>query len=153
MAFYLSMGVSLAVEDAVSLTTALEVACPASAIPIDDKSKTLRTPEAVDYTKFQRALKTFETVRKRRAEAVQQASLRAGDAMLVPEGKQRDVLYELFGNINKGEGLSSQEAKVMKERMQSRLFEGIFNKTTTDWCYGYDAVGDVMTCFQEPYAL
>lgn len=64
MAFYMSMGVSMAVEDAISLAVAL-----------DHARESDTGPAGLKY-----ALGVFEDVRKRRAERVQKASLRAGDS-------------------------------------------------------------------------
>ncbi|KAJ6103369.1 salicylate hydroxylase [Penicillium sp. IBT 16267x] len=108
MAFYMSMGVSLAVEDAVSLATVLDLA----------RESTDTGPAALKH-----ALDVFEMVRKRRAEAVQKASLRAGDSFHVPDGKEREAMYKLMARCNYD--------------IESGMFElSEVEAGTGDWCYG-----------------
>ncbi|KAJ5140771.1 hypothetical protein N7448_004179 [Penicillium atrosanguineum] len=137
MAFYMSMGVSLAVEDAVSLATILSLTCP--------DSRTV--PEAKS---LKNALTVFEEVRKRRAVNVQRASLRAGDSFHVPDGKEREAMYELMRHTNEDFDVAKEPLdSTSQERDEiNRAVGGIGNKKTRDWCYGYDAVGDVMAAYQ-----
>lgn len=137
MAFYLSMGVSLAVEDAVSLATVLDLACPNPTVP--------------DSENMQGALSVFEEVRKRRAENVQRASLRAGDSFHVADGKEREVMYELMRHTNENFNVLPDNLEVaVEEEIQydtARAIGGLANKKTRDWCYSYDAVADVTRSF------
>lgn len=132
MAFYLSMGVSLAVEDAVSLATALDLACPnGSNVP--------------DSSQLKAALSVFENVRKERTTAVQRASLRGGDSYHVPAGKEREALNKVIKHSNEiievpvgdlhGAGEIDDEI--------SSAVGGMMNRETRDWCYGYDAMEDI----------
>ncbi|KAF2729734.1 FAD/NAD(P)-binding domain-containing protein [Polyplosphaeria fusca] len=77
MAFYLSMGVSLAVEDATALASALEQHTS------DADSITLST-----------AVKKFEEARKPRVELIRDASLHAGTMLHLPPGRDRVVRDE-----------------------------------------------------------
>ncbi|EHK15690.1 uncharacterized protein TRIVIDRAFT_126766, partial [Trichoderma virens Gv29-8] len=75
MAFFMSMGVSIAVEDAAALATALDLACPSGTNSNhSDKQRAAAEPS------LKHALHVFESVRKPRVEAVQEASLHAGDS-------------------------------------------------------------------------
>lgn len=136
MAFYMSMGVSLAVEDAVSLATVLKLACP-------DPNTAPKT------NKLKGALSVFEEVRKRRAGNVQRASLRAGDSFHVADGKEREAMYELMRHPNEDfevpEDYFERGSNVRDEI--DRTVGGIANKKTRDWCYGYDAIGDVTEAY------
>lgn len=136
MAFYMSMGVSLAVEDAVSLATVLNLAFPDPGTSPDTK-------------KLKDALAVFEEVRKRRADNVQRASLRAGYSFHVADGKEREAMYRLMRHTN-------EDFEVMEDCLdigsngRDRIdcaVGGIANKKTRDWCYGYDAVGDVTDAY------
>jgi salicylate hydroxylase len=133
MAFYLSMGVSLAVEDAVSLAKVLDLAFPTSCA----------APKA---NQLKAALSVFEEVRKRRATAVQKASLRGGNSYHVPAGKERDILHKVMSNPNEivevcAAGLGDG-AEIHDEI--SCAVGGMMNRRTRDWCYGYDAVGEII---------
>lgn len=132
MAFYLSMGVSLAVEDAVSLATVLDLACPNPST----------TPDAGH---LKTALSVFEDVRKARASAVQKASLRGGNSYHIPEGKERDALHRVMSHANDIVEVSLEDLDdgVDLDDEFSCAVGGMMNRKTRDWCYGYDAVGDV----------
>lgn len=132
MAFYLSMGVSLAVEDAVSLATALNLACT------DPHS----TP---DTATLKAALSAFEDVRRRRSTAVQRASLRAGNSYHVPKGKERDALHRIVSHADEivEAPLEDLDSGVNIEDEIDCAVGGMMNRKTRDWCYGYDAIGDM----------
>lgn len=137
MAFYMSMGVSLAIEDAVSLATALSLTWPdPTTVP---EVKTLKY-----------ALAVFEEVRKPRARNVQRASLRAGDSFHVPDGKERDAMYELMRHTNEDFSIAEEHLdSTSSERDEIDLaVGGIGNKKTRDWCYGYDAVRGVTDAYK-----
>ncbi|KAF2628331.1 FAD/NAD(P)-binding domain-containing protein, partial [Macroventuria anomochaeta] len=72
MAFYLSMGVSLAIEDAAALATALDLHTS--------------NPKGLSLAK---AMRLFEKVRKPRAERIRDASLHAGAMLHLPPGSER----------------------------------------------------------------
>ncbi|KAJ6134520.1 hypothetical protein N7523_000842 [Penicillium sp. IBT 18751x] len=136
MAFYMSMGVSLAVEDAVSLATVLNLACP--------------DPRTVPETyRLKDALTVFEVVRKRRAVNVQRASLRAGDSLHVPDGKEREAMYGLMRHTNEDFCLPKEHLDSTSDERDEidRAIGGFGNKQTRDWCYGYDAVRDVTDAY------
>lgn len=142
MAFYMSMGVSLAVEDAAALATVLDLACP----PGTDPNLSDKRSQAVE-PKLKHALHVFEIVRKPRVEAVQEASLHGGDSSHTSQERERSVLYEALGRLHKEEvwpleGDASRGEFVRKcKRTGQRLGPGgITDKGTRDWCYNYDAV-------------
>ena len=91
MAFYLSMGISLAIEDATALATALEL----------HTSSPGTTPLA-------EALSLFEKVRNPRTEKIRDASLHAGAMLHLPPGRERDLQDKSAKNdhavIESGEG-------------------------------------------------
>lgn len=150
MAFYMSMGVSIAVEDAAALVAVLDLACP----PDTDPSFSHERSEDVD-SKLKHALYVFETVRKPRVEAVQEASLHGGDSSHTSDEMERSVLYEALSPSREGgvwplEGDASRGEFVQKTtRTGQRLGPGgIIDKGTRDWCYDYDAVGAVQEYYK-----
>ncbi|PSN59395.1 salicylate hydroxylase [Corynespora cassiicola Philippines] len=115
MAFYLSMGVSLAVEDAAALTFALELhTSSSSSVPLS------------------KAMSLFERIRKSRAEAVRDASLHAGKMLHIPPGKDREIRDAAARN----DGLND-DIKGLSFLTEWKSY-GITDKTIRDWCYGYD---------------
>ncbi|CAI7678906.1 unnamed protein product [Penicillium pancosmium] len=132
MAFYLSMGVSLAVEDAVSLATVLDLALPNSCT-------------APEKAQLKAALSVFEEVRKWRATAVQKASLRGGNSYHIPEGKERDALHKVMSYPDEILEVSVEDLEdgVDVHDEISGAVGGMMNRKTRDWCYGYDAIGEV----------
>ncbi|KAJ5547146.1 hypothetical protein N7494_004731 [Penicillium frequentans] len=128
MAFYMSMGVSLAVEDAVSLEVAL------------DHARELKTGQAG----LEHALSVFEDVRKRRTERVQKASLRAGDSYHVPDGKEREAMYKLMAQPNYFPEPSMDDPSEAEDGIG-----GLANKWTRGWCFTFSAYGSVDRRFDE----
>lgn len=122
MAFWLSMGVSLACEDGVALATVLDLVC--------EQNKNPTNKQLVE------ALKVFEAVRKPRAESVQKASLHAGVVIHMPDGpeaKIRDQALRLNGSSN-GDWLSESE--------RVHVY-GVADKKIRGWCYGHDVIDAV----------
>ncbi|KIX03918.1 uncharacterized protein Z518_07471 [Rhinocladiella mackenziei CBS 650.93] len=77
------------------------------------------------------ALSIFESVRKPRAEAVQRASLLAGNILHLPPGQAqviRDATMQADGAVHKGD---------------EKYVYGIADRATRDSCYGYDAAKEV----------
>ncbi|OAP54796.1 hypothetical protein AYL99_11244 [Fonsecaea erecta] len=126
MAFYLSMGISMAVEDAAALAECLSLLNSATA-EYDDTNG-----DCADRSRpkpsLSSALGLFESVRKPRAEAVQAASLHAGEVLHLPPGaaqEKRDALLQVDGKT---------------ESKEDRQYAyGIADRETRDWCWGYDA--------------
>ncbi|PTB81493.1 FAD/NAD(P)-binding domain-containing protein [Trichoderma longibrachiatum ATCC 18648] len=142
MAFYMSMGVSIAVEDAAALVAALDLACPPDTGPNFAHG---RAEEVASRLKH--ALRVFETVRKPRVEAVQEASLHGGDSSHTSDEMERSILYEALGHSHETEvwPLESDARRgefVRKSRRTGQRLGpgGIIDKGTRDWCYDYDAV-------------
>ncbi|RFU74556.1 salicylate hydroxylase [Trichoderma arundinaceum] len=145
MAFYMSMGVSIAVEDAAALAAVLDLACPSdlNSTPSSEQSGT-------GMRRLKHALHVFETVRKPRVEAVQEASLNGGDSQHASEAKERRILYEALGHSHTDEiwpmenDTSRGEFVRRCKRTGERLGPGgIADKGTRDWCYHYDAIGAI----------
>ena len=156
MAFYMSMGVSLAVEDAAALAKALELTCPPPTVVV---------PETVTFTKGKRALREpvaagrllrlFESVRRKRVHAVQRASQHAGDSIHVEEGKERDMLYETLSHENEDviwPPLATNEHNANSTDMSPNEggwkglgAGGIGDKESRDLCYAYDAISDIQS--------
>ena len=114
MAFYLSMGVSMAVEDAETLTECISL---------------MRTKGGG----LGHAMSVFEKVRRQRAEAVRDASLHAGNMLHLPEGNQsadRDRALAV-------DGLTS-DGRESKRFFLEKVSYGIGDRNIRDWCYGYD---------------
>ncbi|QDS75985.1 hypothetical protein FKW77_004279 [Venturia effusa] len=119
MAFYLSMGVSLAVEDAESLTACLEL--------MDGRN-----------TNLQQAMSIFEAVRKPRAEAVSAASLHAGYILQLSPGTAQDIRNSALASDGASIGLLKDE-----HFYKHKMSYGIADKQIRDWCYSYDVVAAV----------
>ncbi|KAE9984213.1 hypothetical protein BLS_002806 [Venturia inaequalis] len=115
MAFYLSMGVSSAVEDADVLTACLALM---------EKSDTT----------LQQAMCIFENVQKPRAEAVSAASLHAGNTLQLSPGAGQDVCN--LALASDGASIGTVEDEQFYKHKQSY---GIADKQIRDWCYSYDA--------------
>lgn len=143
MAFYMSMGVSIAVEDAAALAAALDLACP--------PGSSFALSNETDARRLKHALHVFETVRKPRAEAVQEASLHGGDSLHTSNEEERRVLYEAIGHSHTDEiwplqndasktGNSVRRCKSTGQRLRPG---GITDKATRDWCYNHDAISAI----------
>ncbi|KAG8422823.1 hypothetical protein J3459_010005 [Metarhizium acridum] len=92
MAFYMSMGVSLAVEDATALTTALNfVEAKADS---KEHGSVPGLASSAGREILREVMHEFQKVRMRRVLAVQRASLYAGDTLHVEDGEKRVALYE-----------------------------------------------------------
>jgi salicylate hydroxylase len=114
MAFYLSMGVSMAVEDAEMLTGCLDM--------MERKGGELKD-----------AMKVFEKVRKQRVEAVRDASLHAGNMLHLKKGDDRDARDAALACDG------AVEAGVESEKFYLDMISyGIGDQSIRDWCYGYD---------------
>ena len=123
MAFYLSMGVSMAVEDAAALTECLSLHT---------------TPRDGCELPLPAAMSLFESVRKPRAEAVRDASLHAGNMLHAPPGEKRTARDEAV----------KVDGTIISERPESFWVElatyGIADRRIRDWCYAYDVVDDII---------
>jgi salicylate hydroxylase len=93
----------------------------------------------------------FETVRKPRAEAVQEASLHSGDSLHTSNEEERRVLYEALAHSHNDEiwplesdaSNTSNFVQRCKSTGQRLGPGGITDKGTRDWCYNYDAIGAI----------
>lgn len=117
MAFYLSMGVSLAIEDGAALATALDL-------------HTL-DPENVALAK---AMELFERVRKPRAEKIRDASLHAGAMLHLPPGLERELRDESARNDGAVSGARTGDV------LLDWVSYGITDSKIRKECYGYDVV-------------
>ncbi|KAL7800471.1 hypothetical protein V8C43DRAFT_208105 [Trichoderma afarasin] len=154
MAFYMSMGVSIAVEDAAALATVLDLACPS-----DTNSNLSDKPSMMVDSKLKHALDVFEIVRKPRVEAVQEASLHGGDSSHTSHEAERNVLYEALAHSHEEEIWPLESDAVRGEyvrrcrRTGQRLGPGgITDKGTRDWCYDYDAIGAIEEYYKSSIA-
>ncbi|KAH7407169.1 salicylate hydroxylase [Cadophora sp. MPI-SDFR-AT-0126] len=123
MAFYLSMGVSMAVEDAETLTECISMM----------------------HTRgggLAHAMSVFEKVRKRRAEAVKDASLHAGNMLQLAKGDQRDARDRALAVDGLIEGGSEREDFYLK-----KISYGIGDQNIRDWCYGYDIQKEIKSAW------
>lgn len=116
MAFFLSMGVSMAVEDAEALAECISL-----------REKTNSTLE--------HAMNVFERVRKSRAEAIRDASLHAGNILQLPKGPEQEIRDAAL----KDDGLSAGFVEG-DDFFLTRTSYGIADGKIRDWCYGYDVV-------------
>lgn len=117
MAFYLSMGVSLAVEDAICLSAALE------------KVSTQPTTE-----ELKSALHQFEKTRMTRAQVVQEASVHAGNMAHKEGDLERKKLYHLMAGHGIDEAIPFTPTSITQ-----REGYGLADKAVRDWCYDFDA--------------
>jgi salicylate hydroxylase len=109
------LGISLAVEDAVALRECISLA----------QSQDAEQPNiAFD---LRPALEVFESLRKPRAEAIQKASLHAGNVLQLPAGPERDARD------------AAMKADRPADKIQAQYAYGIADQAIRDWCYGYDA--------------
>ncbi|KAJ6442491.1 salicylate hydroxylase [Purpureocillium lavendulum] len=146
MAFYMSMGVSLAVEDAVALAAVL-----GPGPRVSSESQAAQKQSALSTEDLRHALGTFETVRKQRAEAVQRASLHAGNSLHMPHGKEREFLHESLRHAHEdsvwppADATGELQSSYVKYGSNGERLGpgGITDRGTRDWCYGYDAVAEV----------
>lgn len=126
MPFFLSMGVSMAAEDAAALAECIKL--------MQGNSGTVSLMEA---------MKLFEDVRKPRAELVRDASLHAGHVLHVPPGPQREARDAALKNNG---GPSTYHKDMSLEEVKALLGEcryGIIDDSIRDWCYRYNVVEDI----------
>ncbi len=135
MAFYLSMGVSLGVEDAVSLATVLDLACPATG-----------AEDICDFDKLGVALRAFEQARMKRVAVIQNASLHAGNMAHVEAGEKREKLYAAL-RADGAPDAGVEDPVLMTEG----ITYGLGDQRVRDWCYGHDTI-KVMREFYESMA-
>jgi salicylate hydroxylase len=123
MAFYLSMGVSMAVEDAEALAECLRMG--------EERGEGLG-----------KVMGVFEGVRKGRAESVRDASMHAGDVLQVSgeEVKERD---QWIGRDGVVEGGMEGQGEGEEEFWLKELRYGIADRRIREWCYGYDVAEEV----------
>jgi salicylate hydroxylase len=121
MAFYLSMGVSLAIEDATALAMSLDM-------HVDEPAE----------VSLARAIGLFEKVRKSRAEKIRDASLHAGAILHLPPGYQRDLRDRSATNDSVIDEARNGDA------LLNWVSYGITDKTIRDECYGYDVAVDML---------
>ncbi|KAL2072975.1 hypothetical protein VTL71DRAFT_10299 [Oculimacula yallundae] len=124
MAFYLSMGVSLAVEDGESLAVCIE--------------KMESEGAGSESAGLKHAMHIFEYVRKRRAEAVRDASLHAGKMLHLVPGEARDIRDRAMS----GDGRSGEDDKRERFFVEKTAY-GLADGQIRDWCYGYDVRKEV----------
>ena len=121
MAFYLSMGVSLAIEDATALATSLSIH--------------VNKPAEVSLA---RAIGLFVKVRKSRTEKIRDASLHAGAMLHLPPGYERDLRDQSAKN----------DSVIDEARNGDALLDwvsyGITDKTIRNECYGYDVAAEML---------
>ncbi|KID93754.1 Aromatic-ring hydroxylase-like protein, partial [Metarhizium majus ARSEF 297] len=99
MAFYMSMGVSLAVEDATALATALNFVEAKANSNAHGSAPTLASCAGKEI--LRKVMHAFQKVRMRRVLAVQRASLYAGDTLHMEDGDKRVALYEALRQSDK----------------------------------------------------
>lgn len=120
MAFYLSMGVSLAIEDAAALATALDTH--------------VQNPGSISLAQ---AMRLFETLRKPRAEKLRDASLHAGGMLHIPPGQGRRLRDESARNDCAVDG--AREGDMLLDWVSY----GITDAAIRMECYGYDVVAEM----------
>ena len=120
MAFYLSMGVSMAVEDAETLAECIS----------------LKTATEVS---LQKAVEIFSNVRKPRAEAVRNASLHAGNIMQLRQGPEQEMRNRSIREDGAPAGREGED----KDFYVTAISFGIADRRIRDWCYGYDVAQEV----------
>ena len=119
----------MAVEDAVALAECLSLAEASS----NGENHDTNSPN------LHAALSLFESLRKPRAEAVQKASLHAGNLLHLPPGPARE----------KRDAALMADGAVRDE--DAEYAYGIADRKTRDWCYGYDAAEEVRKEWQNRF--
>ncbi|KAH8684494.1 putative monooxygenase [Tricladium varicosporioides] len=119
MAFYLSMGVSMAVEDAETLTGCISM--------MQKRNGSLG-----------HAMGVFEKVRKRRVEAVRDASLHAGNVLQLKRGPEQEARDGALRSDGVEEGASQTDEFYVK-----KMSYGIADQEIRDWSYGYNVLKQV----------
>ncbi|KAH7347978.1 hypothetical protein BKA66DRAFT_477751 [Pyrenochaeta sp. MPI-SDFR-AT-0127] len=134
MSFYLSMGVSMAVEDAAGLVECLKL--------LEQRGLPGDSAETNGETGLGFAMKLFEKVRKSRAQLVRDASLHAGNVLQMPPGRERE---QRDRNLRDGgeSAAAESEAQGQKKLFTEGTAYGIADRRIRDWCYGYDVVEEV----------
>jgi salicylate hydroxylase len=119
MAFYLSLGVSLAVEDAAALTECIHL-------------------QSQGNVGLDRTMAVFEIIRKTRCKDVQDASLHAGNVLHLPPGPAQVARDAAMQN----DGLPAEVNQ--KERFYAEgMSYVIADRKIRDWGYAYDVIGAV----------
>jgi len=115
--FYLSMGVSMAVEDAAAICECLRL-------------------HEEDGVTLAAALKLFEKVRKTRTQAVRDASLHAGNVLQLPSGPEQEQRDKALAD----DGALARTSAAEDDFYVRGISYGIADKMIRDWCYGYDVI-------------
>lgn len=123
MAFHLSMGVALAVEDAEVLAICLSLM-------------------AATKGTLEHAMRIFELVRKPRVEAAREASLYAGRMLHLGAGEERSRRDRAMAEDGERDG--RVEGEESGKFWEQRKGYGIADQGMRDWCYGYDAEEEVL---------
>ncbi|KJK82913.1 hypothetical protein H634G_02050 [Metarhizium anisopliae BRIP 53293] len=151
MAFYMSMGVSLAVEDATALATALNFVEAKANSKARGSAPTLASCAGKEI--LRKVMHEFQKVRKRRVLAVQRASLYAGDTLHVEDGDKRVALYEALRQSDRAflqppmdpSHIVEHTIQIVPGGPERCGLGGISDKAARDWCYDFDADGDVLS--------
>ncbi|EFY94419.1 FAD-dependent oxidoreductase [Metarhizium robertsii] len=154
MAFYMSMGVSLAVEDATALATALNYVEAKANSMTHGSAPTLASCEGKEI--LRKVMHEFQKVRKRRVLAVQRASLYAGDTLHVEDGDKRVALYEALRQSDRAflqppmdpNQVVEHTIQIVPGGPERCGLGGISDKATRDWCYDFDADGDALSAIE-----
>lgn len=134
MPYFLSMGVSMAAEDAAALCECLNL-----------------MKESQGRVTLSESMRLFEDVRKERAEVVRNASLHAGHVLHMLEGEERQARDTLLqDNGGSSHYYKNMDISEIKELVSGLRF-GIIDNTMRDWLYGYDVVEDVQKVWVETY--
>lgn len=134
MAYFLSIGVSMAVEDAVGLTTCLEL-----------------MHKSGGRISLSQAMALFEEVRKPRAQIVRDASANAGRVLMLPPGKEQDQ-RDQYMKADGGESDVPEPkdlAGIRKFVINSRY--GIIDKGMREWLYNYDVAHDIEDTWKQRF--
>lgn len=129
MSMYLSMGVSLAVEDAASLATVLELACPVE--------------KPMDYSKLKTALQIYEKARRDRVTNVQAGSLHAGNMAHVEDVEMRKQLYETL----RADGVQDPTISDADLATQGITY-GMADQRLRDWYYHHETAKYMEECYK-----
>ncbi|PMB68810.1 3-hydroxybenzoate 6-hydroxylase 1 [Beauveria bassiana] len=138
MSFYLSMGVSLAVEDAASLAAVLDLACPPTPPPPSPPPAT-----TTDHDKLQKALRVFEHARKERVHIVQDASLHGGHVLHEEDPATREKVYAAL----RADGLQDEGMPEATLATESPTY-GLADQRVRDWCFAYDPAKYIKECYE-----
>lgn len=127
MSFFLSMGLSLAIEDAAAL-----LVCLLNYAGGDGGNSDLS-----------KAMRVYQSVRRSRANVVREASLHNGHMLHLPPGPERDKRDESLRTDGASDPLRAEVDGAGRHFSATRLSFGILDHKVRDYFYGYEIADEI----------